>query len=248
MSIADIAQANQALMPIVGPIISAASGLGGVLIGASLTARTERRRLKLAFAEKRLTEFYSPMLGLRKGIRAVSELRVKIEQASDSGWREVAGSMGDDQFEPGATEKRFAPYSQSIEYDNKQFKEELLPEYEKMVSLFREKMHLAYPDTAEDAAPQRSMVGRSPITTRRYSANTTSGVSFNRRARCTKRRSNVSIRSEAALIAQCSASAKSNPRRWRSTASLTASQCSTVTCGIPSRCEIESQKDAGSVS
>lgn len=149
MSIADIVQANQALMPIVGPIISAASGLGGVLIGASLTARTERRRLKLAFAEKRLTEFYSPMLGLRKGIRAISELRVKIEQASDSGWREVAGSMGDEQFEPGATEKRFAPYEKSVEYDNKQFKEELLPEYEKMVSMFREKMHLAYPDTAE---------------------------------------------------------------------------------------------------
>lgn len=109
MSIADIVQANQALMPIAGPIISAASGLGGVLIGASLTARTERRRLKLGFVEKRLTEFYSPMLGLRKGIRAISELRVKIEQASESGWREVAGSMGDEQFEPGATEKRFAP-------------------------------------------------------------------------------------------------------------------------------------------
>jgi hypothetical protein len=149
MSIGDIVQANQALMPMVGPIISAASGLGGVLIGASLTARTERRRLKLAFAEKRLTEFYSPMLGLRRGIRAVSELRAKIEQASDAGWREVADSMDDGQFEPSATEKRFAPYKRAIEYDNKQFKEEFLPEYEKMVSLFREKMHLAYPDTTE---------------------------------------------------------------------------------------------------
>ena len=34
-------------------------------------------------------------------------------------------------------------------YDNKQFKEGLLPGYEKMGSLFREKMYLAYPGTAE---------------------------------------------------------------------------------------------------
>ena len=90
-----------------------------------------------------------PFLRLRKGIRAISELRVKIEQASDAGWREAADSMGDEQFEWGTTEKRSALYNKSAEYDNKQFKEALLPEYEKMVSLFREKIHLAYPDTTE---------------------------------------------------------------------------------------------------
>ena len=40
-------------------------------------------------------------------------------------------------------------FDPSAEYEKKQSKEALPPEYEKMVSLFRAKIHLAYPDTAE---------------------------------------------------------------------------------------------------
>ena len=47
---------------------------------------------------------------------------------------------------------------------------------------------------------------------------------------------------------KCRASAKSSPRRCRLTASLTASQRCTVTCPMPSKCVMASQKEAGSTS
>lgn len=47
-------------------LISAASGLAGVVVGAWLTARSDRTQRKLAFMERRLNEFYGPLLGCKK--------------------------------------------------------------------------------------------------------------------------------------------------------------------------------------
>ena len=53
-----------------------------------------------------------------------------------------------------------------------------------------------------------------------YFANVTSGLRSSRRARhANPRSSKVTSRSQPTLLARCSASAKSSPRRWRSTAS-----------------------------
>jgi hypothetical protein len=82
-----------------------------------------------------------------------------------------------------------------------------------------------------------------------YLGTTTSGDNFRRRARRTNRRSSkLANWSQALLLVKCNASAKSSPRRCRSTASLTASQRSTVTCCIPNKCAMASQKEDGSAS
>lgn len=130
-------------------VISAAAGLIGVLIGAWLSHRWERRQRRLAFMERRLNEFYSPPLGLRKEIRAKSELRVRIQAAGEEGWQSIAASAGNSPSDHQTTDERFEPYRKLVEYDNSVFREESLPAYRKMAALFRKNLSLAYPDTAE---------------------------------------------------------------------------------------------------
>lgn len=127
-------------------IISAVSGLVGVGVGAWLTSRSERAQRKLDFMERRLNEFYAPMLSLRKDIKAKSELRVLIQNAGTEGWDSVAARLRD--AEPGHRPGNdFKPYKRLLDYDNRQFREEIIPAYRRMVSLFRDHMSLAFPDT-----------------------------------------------------------------------------------------------------
>jgi hypothetical protein len=136
-------------MEAVVALISAASGLAGVVIGAWLAARGERTQRKLAFLERRLNEFYAPLLRLRNEIKIESELRVMIQAAGEEGWQQVAASMENALSRFESSDKHFEPYRKLIEYDTKTFKDELLPAYRTMVSVFRENMSLAFPDTSK---------------------------------------------------------------------------------------------------
>ncbi len=53
--------------------IPAASGLIGVTLGAWLSARREIKQRQLAFVERQLRDFYSPLLGIRNEIRMRAE-------------------------------------------------------------------------------------------------------------------------------------------------------------------------------
>src|SRR3990167_940518 len=74
---------------VVSIAVPALAGLVGVVIGAWLTGRRERRQRRLAFVETQLRDFYSPMLGLRNEIRMRSELRVQLHETADAVWREL---------------------------------------------------------------------------------------------------------------------------------------------------------------
>ena len=130
-------------MAVTESVISAASGLLGVAVGAYLTQRGESVHRKLAFLERRLNEFYSPMLGLHKEIATESRLRVLIQDVGDRAWRELTSSDRN----PQDTHKRFEDFKKLIDYDNKKFSSELLPSYKRMLTLFRDHLSLAYPDT-----------------------------------------------------------------------------------------------------
>jgi hypothetical protein len=131
--------------------VPAVSGLAGVVIGAWLTGRREWRQRGLAFIEKQLQGFYSPMLGLRTEIRMRSELRVRIHDAADAAWRQLCEEARNISVEAlgQLSESRGPEFTKLIEYDNKQFQEELMPAYRQMVKLFRENLWLADPDTRE---------------------------------------------------------------------------------------------------
>src|SRR3990172_8534185 len=119
------------------------------LIGAGVVYYFGLRQLvaqrRLAFAERQLVEFYAPLAGLRMQIRAKSELRVKVGEAREAAWQEICKSYEGQLFHD--HKERFVPFEKSIEYDNEQFKSEILPKYREMLALFTERYHLAAADT-----------------------------------------------------------------------------------------------------
>lgn len=131
--------------------VPALAGLVGVVIGALLTGQRERNQRRLAFVEKQLKDFYSPMLGLRTEVRMRSELGVRIHDTADVVWRELCERARQVSVEAlgNMSEKRGPEFKRLIDYDNKQLQEELLPAYRQMAKFFRENLWLADADTRE---------------------------------------------------------------------------------------------------
>lgn len=129
--------------------VPAVSGLAGVTIGAWLTGRRERSQRRLAFVEKQIKDFYSPMLGLRNEIKMRSELRVRIHDTANTAWKDLCAEKHKISIEAvqELTRTHGPQFTKLIEYDNKQLQEELLPAYSQMAKLFRENLWLADPDT-----------------------------------------------------------------------------------------------------
>lgn len=129
--------------------IPAISGLAGVAIGAWLTSRREHKQRKLAFLDKQLSTFYSPMLGLRNEIKAHGAFRMRIQNEADAAWRQLCAETENLGIEARQriSSQRGPEFSRITEYDNTKLHEELLPAYRKMVELFRGCYWLAEPET-----------------------------------------------------------------------------------------------------
>lgn len=135
--------------------VPAAAGLGGVMLGAWLTGKRETRQRELAFIERQLCGFYSPLLGIRSEIHMRSELRLKIQKTADAEWRSLCKEkqkVGVDALQTLSSE-RGEEFQKIIEYDNQQLREELIPAYRRMVNLFRDNMWLAEPETKGHFGP-----------------------------------------------------------------------------------------------
>lgn len=130
-------------------VVPAVSGLVGVLVGASLSARHDRAQKRLAFVEQQLRDFYSPLLGLRNEIRMRSELRKRVHDEADGAWRALTQEARDQSEEAlrALSSTRGPEFDRVIAYSNQQLREELLPAFRAMVSLFRERFWLADSDT-----------------------------------------------------------------------------------------------------
>lgn len=134
--------------------VPAIAGLVGVSLGAWLTSRRERRQRQLAFLEKQLSLFYSPMLGVRNEIQAYSQLRVRVQSAAQNAWAQLCAET--EALPPHErqrlTAERGPEFTRIIEFDNERLHKELLPAYRKLVSLFRENYWLSEPTTREHYA------------------------------------------------------------------------------------------------
>jgi hypothetical protein len=100
-----------------------------------------KTKMRLDFKERQLREFYSPLIGYRKRILAMSELRVAIYNASETKFKEVYMTN------PNSSEENSKRYDNSKDYDKKQFREELMPLYDKMVTIFTENYYMAESET-----------------------------------------------------------------------------------------------------
>lgn len=154
----------------VAPLISAASGLGGVFLGGWLTRRSQKLERRQRFIRDQLSEFYAPMLGYRERLKARGEMRLRVRDAAGSEWaRRTERESGTDAMLE-LREKRWPEFERVIEYDNKQLKDVDIPTYRQMLDLFTAKMHLAEPSTRTHFAAlvefldmwERSLTGNLP--------------------------------------------------------------------------------------
>ena len=122
------------------PICTLLAGYVGVRWGL----KQVRLQKKLDFIQQQLREFYSPLLGYHKEIRAKGEMRVKISKAASEAWTDLC-SKGPQS--PETHNAEYKPYGKIIEYNSEQLKNEMLPLYRKMLSTFGEKYWLAEPET-----------------------------------------------------------------------------------------------------
>jgi hypothetical protein len=131
-------------------IVPAISGLCGVVVGAFLTARREKLNRKYSFFSKQLTDLYSPLLVLRRELKAWGELRVRISQTADREWRKLC-----DRFEGQPdelrklSETRGVKFKKIIDYNNENLKTEAFPSYHRMIQIIRDNMWLAEKSTLQ---------------------------------------------------------------------------------------------------
>jgi len=107
--------------------------------------QSEKRERRQQRSSLQLADFYGPMLGLRFGVLAKSELRLKVSNTADTAWRELiedARNAGTEHVKQ-VSKERFPLFEKIIENNNRQFAEEIMPAYHKMLELFTSKMHLA---------------------------------------------------------------------------------------------------------
>lgn len=123
------------------------SALVGGLVVYVFGIRKLSVELRNAFIQKQMSEFYSPIAGCRKRIRAKSEVRGKISAAASEAWAELCAQYSETKQPMLDHEELYAPYGKIIEYNNNQLREELIPLYRKMLDLFTEKYWLADEDT-----------------------------------------------------------------------------------------------------
>src|SRR3990167_11550180 len=119
---------------IIPPLATLVAGYVGVRYGLK-QIKIEKH---LEFIEKQLKEFYSPLLGRRKYIRAKSEFRLKVETISGRQWKENAAKK---------IEQSVESVDKEIEYNNKQLNDEFLPMYREMLTIFKDNYWLAEPET-----------------------------------------------------------------------------------------------------
>lgn len=123
------------------------SALVGGLIVYVFGIRKLSIELRSAFIQKQMSEFYSPIAGYRKRIRAKSKVRGKVSAAASEAWKELCAPYSEAKQPMLNHEELYAPFGKIIEYDNKQLREELMPLYRKILDLFTEKYWLAEEDT-----------------------------------------------------------------------------------------------------
>lgn len=128
------------LIDLVKIVLPSLVTLLAVYIVYRFALRQFRNQKRYEFLEKQLREFYSPMFGCVEEIRAKADIRIEVFKASDPAWRKIVSEQPVPFLEH---DKYFEPFSKSILYENTQFRQELMPLYQKMYKIFTDNIYLA---------------------------------------------------------------------------------------------------------
>jgi hypothetical protein len=127
-------------------LITTASGLIGVVLGGWLTSRNQKRERQIRFFHEQLGEFYGPLLAMRAEVLAKAELRLKISGAAAAEWHQLIGDArrgGGIDLVREVREASSPVFQEIIKYNNRQFAEEIMPIYRKMVQRFLDKIQFS---------------------------------------------------------------------------------------------------------
>ena len=114
-------------------------------IGYFFTARHYQKQKRHEFSERRLNEFYAPLLSRIKQLRSDGKLRVDISRARNEAWK---GTCARAPVPFQEHEEAFAPYRESIDYENRHFRD-MMKLYDEMLSIFNSKRQLAFRSTLD---------------------------------------------------------------------------------------------------
>lgn len=127
------------LLKILGPaILTFFSGFIGLKYGIKLFKIQKRTD----FVEKQLNNLYGPLLALHKTIESIGLIRLKISKTGD----EIAKEKSE-HYNPEDFKKFEQDITKEIEYNNKKLEDEILPLYNKMLSVFTDNLYLADEET-----------------------------------------------------------------------------------------------------
>lgn len=129
---------DPSLTPLAQAAISAAAGLLGVIVGGWITARSqavERRHKRIV---DQVNGFYGPMIGFSERIAAKTSTTKELSDAASGVWQR--------------NREDFKPFSRLLDENNRQFEQETLPLYRRMLEHFSANMALAEPSTRQNFA------------------------------------------------------------------------------------------------
>jgi len=125
----------------IAPITTLLAGVYGVKYGI----KQFKEQKKIDIVENQLNKFYSPLLALHKEIKSKGEVRFKLKKAGDIVWEKMSAEISI--YDEKTTADAIKYVDKEIDYNNKQFEDELLPLYSKMIEIFRDNFWLAEPET-----------------------------------------------------------------------------------------------------
>ena len=114
------------------------------LVTYIFTERHFRKKKWHEFDQRRLDEFYGPMFSLIKQVIANTERNIQVSDASNEAWRGIC----EENTQPFADHDRcFEPFKKLLDWENERFRKEDIPAFDKMLEIFKAKIHLTYPST-----------------------------------------------------------------------------------------------------
>ena len=128
-------------------LIPATAALMGVALGGWLTLRNQRQERRHSRVREQLEQFYSPLLSLRETIRSKTLTMAGLADAAKAALienpRPALRDSDDNPVSPVLPEE----FEAILDYQHRQFADELLPLYAKMLTIFSDHYWLAEPST-----------------------------------------------------------------------------------------------------
>lgn len=127
-------------------VIPAAAALLGVGVGGLISIHSQKLERRQQHIREQLQNFYSVLLGMRSNILAKSELRVKFRNKGRAIERDLRDAQNS-QEQRQSLNAKWQEFEKSMEYDNHQLVNDLVPMYREMLAHFTKNMWLAEPST-----------------------------------------------------------------------------------------------------